>query len=44
MPCTKNWLPRESSSTRPPQTIRPGVKAAYFHDPDGMTVEFVQYS
>jgi catechol 2,3-dioxygenase-like lactoylglutathione lyase family enzyme len=27
-----------------PQTIRPGVKAAYFHDPDGITVEFVQYS
>ena len=28
----------------PPQVIRPGVKAAYFHDPDGITVEFVQYS
>ena len=28
----------------PPQTIRPGVRAAYFHDPDGVTVEFVQYS
>jgi catechol 2,3-dioxygenase-like lactoylglutathione lyase family enzyme len=27
-----------------PQTIRPGVKATYFHDPDGITVEFVQYS
>ena len=27
-----------------PQTIRPGVRAAYFHDPDGITVEFVQYS
>ncbi len=28
----------------PPQVIRPGVKATYFHDPDGITVEFVQYS
>jgi len=28
----------------PPQVIRPGVKAAYFHDPDGVTVELVQYS
>jgi len=28
----------------PPQTIRLGVRAAYFHDPDGVTVEFVQYS
>jgi catechol 2,3-dioxygenase-like lactoylglutathione lyase family enzyme len=28
----------------PPQVIRPGVKAAYFHNPDGITAEFVQYS
>jgi len=28
----------------PPQVVREGVKAAYFHDPDGMTIEFVQYS
>jgi len=28
----------------PPQVVRPGVKAAYFHDPDGVTIEFVQYS
>ncbi len=28
----------------PPQVIRPGVKAAYFHDPDGITLELVQYS
>jgi len=28
----------------PPQVIREGVKATYFHDPDGMTVELVQYS
>jgi catechol 2,3-dioxygenase-like lactoylglutathione lyase family enzyme len=27
-----------------PLTIRPGVKAVYFHDPDGVTLEFVQYS
>jgi catechol 2,3-dioxygenase-like lactoylglutathione lyase family enzyme len=27
-----------------PQVIRPGVKATYFHDPDGMTLELVQYS
>ncbi len=27
----------------PPQTIRPGVKATYFHDPDGITLEMVQY-
>jgi len=24
--------------------IRPGVKVAYFHDPDGVTLEMVQYS
>jgi glyoxylase I family protein len=28
----------------PPLVIRPGVKATYFHDPDGITLEFVQYS
>jgi len=28
----------------PPQVARPGVKVAYFHDPDGVTIEFVQYS
>lgn len=28
----------------PPQVIRPGVKATYFHDPDGITLELVQYS
>jgi catechol 2,3-dioxygenase-like lactoylglutathione lyase family enzyme len=28
----------------PPQVIRPGVKVTYFHDLDGVTVEFVQYS
>jgi catechol 2,3-dioxygenase-like lactoylglutathione lyase family enzyme len=28
----------------PPQEIRPGVKAAYFHDPDGISVEIIQYS
>jgi glyoxylase I family protein len=27
-----------------PQTMRYGVRATYFHDPDGKTVEFVQYS
>ncbi len=27
-----------------PQVIRPGVKATYFHDPDGITLELVQYS
>jgi len=28
----------------PPQVIRQGVKVAYFHDPDGVTLEMVQYS
>ena len=28
----------------PPQVIRAGVKATYFHDPDGITLELVQYS
>ncbi len=28
----------------PPQEVRPGVKAAYFHDPDGISLEIVQYS
>jgi len=28
----------------PPQEIRPGVKVAYFHDPDGVTLEILQYS
>jgi len=28
----------------PPMEVRPGVKAVYFHDPDGITIEFVQYS
>jgi len=28
----------------PPQVSRPGVKATYFHDPEGMTIEIVQYS
>ena len=27
-----------------PQAIRPGVKATYFHDPDGITLELVEYS
>lgn len=27
-----------------PQVLRPGVKATYFHDPDGMTLELVQYN
>jgi len=27
-----------------PLVIRPGVKAVYFHDPDGITLELVQYS
>jgi catechol 2,3-dioxygenase-like lactoylglutathione lyase family enzyme len=27
-----------------PTDIRPGVRATYFHDPDGITIEFVQYS
>ena len=28
----------------PPQELRPGVKAAYLHDPDGVTLEIIQYS
>lgn len=28
----------------PPQVVREGVKAAYFHDPDGVTLELIQYS
>jgi len=28
----------------PPQVTRPGVKATYFHDPDGMTLEMIQFS
>jgi catechol 2,3-dioxygenase-like lactoylglutathione lyase family enzyme len=28
----------------PPLVLRPGVKATYFHDPDGMTLELVQYN
>ena len=28
----------------PPQVLREGVKAAYFHDPDGVTLEIIQYS
>ena len=28
----------------PPQEVRPGVKAAYFHDPDGISLEIIQYS
>ncbi len=28
----------------PPQIVRDGVKAAYFHDPDGITLEMVEYS
>jgi catechol 2,3-dioxygenase-like lactoylglutathione lyase family enzyme len=27
-----------------PEIVRPGVKATYFHDPDGIIIEFVQYS
>ena len=27
----------------PPQEVRPGVKVAYFHDPDGVTLEIIQY-
>ena len=26
-----------------PQELRPGVKAAYLHDPDGVTLEIIQY-
>jgi len=28
----------------PPQVVREGVKATYFHDPDGITLELVEYS
>jgi len=28
----------------PPQELRPCVKAAYLHDPDGVTLEMIQYS
>jgi len=28
----------------PPQIVREGVKAAYFHDPDGITLEIVEYA
>jgi catechol 2,3-dioxygenase-like lactoylglutathione lyase family enzyme len=28
----------------PPQLVREGVKAAYFHDPDGITLEMVEYA
>lgn len=28
----------------PPLVVRPGVKAAYFRDPDGITVEIVEYT
>ncbi len=28
----------------PPETVRPGVRAAYFHDPDGITLEIVEYA
>jgi len=28
----------------PPQVIREGVKACYFHDPDGIILELIQYS
>jgi catechol 2,3-dioxygenase-like lactoylglutathione lyase family enzyme len=27
----------------PPQTIRPGVRVAYFHDPDGIVLELIEY-
>lgn len=28
----------------PPLAVRPGVRAAYFRDPDGITIEIVEYS
>ncbi len=28
----------------PPLVVRQGVKATYFHDPDGITLELVEYS
>jgi catechol 2,3-dioxygenase-like lactoylglutathione lyase family enzyme len=28
----------------PPQIVRPGVKTTYFHDPDGVALEIIQYS
>jgi catechol 2,3-dioxygenase-like lactoylglutathione lyase family enzyme len=28
----------------PPKLIRSGVKVGYFHDPDGVTLEIIQYS
>ena len=27
----------------PPLVVREGVKAAYFHDPDGITLELIEY-
>ena len=32
------------SFNAPPQVVRPGVKAAYFRDPDGITLEIVEYT
>ena len=28
----------------PPQVLRPGVKATFFHDPNGVALEMIQYS
>ena len=28
----------------PPLLVREGVKAAYFHDPDGITLEIIEYA
>jgi catechol 2,3-dioxygenase-like lactoylglutathione lyase family enzyme len=28
----------------PPLLVREGFKAAYFHDPDGITLEIVEYA
>ena len=27
----------------PPQVMRPGAKAAYLQDPEGVTIELIQY-
>ena len=40
----KKLVERGVRFNSPPTEIRPGVKAVYFHDPDGITIEFVQYS
>ena len=40
----KRLLAQGVQFNAPPLVLRPGVKATYFHDPDGMTLELVQYS